>query len=396
MAEDFVFADIGELLEHLAQEHTDEYVYRGQSRDYEHLFPSRYRSLVEKPDEHGYAIIRRSRLIAERTLRTVEIDRLRTYLISKYNPTIGNLLCQQYAVYSTIIDTTSAPNVAAFFASRKWPGCIHIDEAERPGVVYRWNRTSLPTDQIGPHQAWRSGTFHASSDVGERNAVFSTVPPKSPESKVVLERPNGILTVPADIVTIDGIRTLLSGLTDETYPGRTATRRIESVWDGLRSFEQSRWAAQDGGMLRPEMTYECYRLDLGAAYSTKDARDGNWLERKLETAGVFIEEPFRVRDALKSPQVEKFYFRQSAYRVDIEPRTLWPGPEVDGLFMAVCNLVWVGNSDYLDDTRVNTPWDRFGGLLDRGIYAEMDADSVNSYAEYVEWCEARGLQPEPR
>src|SRR5689334_17665178 len=99
MTEDFVFADIGELLERLTQEHTDEYVYRGQTRDYGVLFPSRYRSLVEKTDEAGYAIIRRSRLIAERTLRTVEIDRLRAYMISKYNPTIGNLLCQQYAVY---------------------------------------------------------------------------------------------------------------------------------------------------------------------------------------------------------------------------------------------------------------------------------------------------------
>lgn len=391
MTEGFVFPNINALLDHLKSEHDAKHVYRGQGRDYGSLFPSRYRPFVEDIDEDGYASLRRSRLIAERSLRTTEIDKLRSHLVSKYGPALGNLMCQQYAIYSTIIDVTSEPDVAGFFASRKWPGCVHIDEADDPGVIYRWNRSSLPTDQMGPHNAQRTGRILSLDGEGEREVAFMFAPPRSPEAEVLLESPNGVLAIAPDIIAIDDIRLMVEGLTlGETDARAAPADRIESVWSGLRTFDQSRWAAQQGGLLRPEAKYECYRFGREWTTVTKDRNES--YETRSDAA--YIDEPFQVRDALKSPRADHFYFRQSPQRVEFEPQALWPSPAKDRLFMAVCNLIWIANSDFLKATRVNTPWDRYGGLLDRGTYSEDY--TKGEYEEYAEWCEVRGLTPDPR
>jgi hypothetical protein len=121
-------ATITELLARWGKDNGEQYVYRGQSRVYPTLLPSAYRGLAEPdPSDPGAYSLSRARLIAQRTRRQDEQAKLRAFWVDRFGITLGNLLAQQYLVQSDVVDVTTDPKVAAFFATHRGSSCRHID-----------------------------------------------------------------------------------------------------------------------------------------------------------------------------------------------------------------------------------------------------------------------------
>jgi hypothetical protein len=307
-----------------------------------------------------------------------EIDKFRSWAISRFGPFTGNLLCQQYAVHSEILDITSDPKVACFFATRKWPGCVHIAQSADLGVVYRWEIPEESIDNAKGLTASQRGTYYPFSGKESYEVSYSHEPPGSPLAMVVNDRPTGFLKLPLEILTVDDMKRVTSG---QAIPTSTSPEGRKSVRQSLADFRDSRWYAQRGGLIRPEMIYPCCLSEF------EDRLTG----RKY--GGVSITDPVAIRDSLETDCVKKYYFKQSPSPIDIEPSSLWLSAITDSLFRVVCDATWIHNSDYYRETGVRTPWDRYGGLLDRGIYS-IEVNDKSEYDEYVEWCEAQGSVPD--
>lgn len=130
---------IDDVLAQLLEEDDDQFVYRGQSRDYGIVLPSGMRGAVRSVTGAACQLDRRV-LVAQCTVRAQQQILFRQGLISTLGAGIGHVFAQQYGFGSDVIDVSSSPRIAAFFATRLWPTCSHIADAPGPGVIYRWRK----------------------------------------------------------------------------------------------------------------------------------------------------------------------------------------------------------------------------------------------------------------
>jgi hypothetical protein len=134
---------IRELLDHLLAEDHEKYLYRGQTKNYSTLLPSRFRGgVTDRKLDYDWIGVDN----AKSNLILTDRDRVRSMVRSKLMRTLGkglgNIIGQQYGMGSEVVDVTECPKIAAFFATRSYPAYEHFrgNENSRCGVVYRMRR----------------------------------------------------------------------------------------------------------------------------------------------------------------------------------------------------------------------------------------------------------------
>jgi hypothetical protein len=378
---------ITELLKQFSRDEGERYVYRGQSRSYPTLIPSAYRNLTEPvPNDPGAFQIPRARVIAERTRRQDEQSRLRAFWVQRFGMQLGNLLAQQYLVHSDVIDVTTDPVVAAFFATHKGAACRPIDSASEPGVILRWKKPDPNRTVRELRQDMTLGMLHPWKEDARISPIptkYSFVVPGTAEYLKVRDEPNSFLVLRPDICSPTEIRTILSANVD-----REKGHIHPHHWM-FEYFPTSRWAAQSGCMIRPTYRYPAHMTIEGSDFVRGYDPE---LDMELFTnLRVSVGMPDRVADAYNLGPPERYEFRHSTERIELARETLWPSAEQDLMFLAAACAVWVESMDYLDEIYANFPWEPQGGVLDRGFYPEFPDEAYRRQ----EWDLFNKLRQEP-
>lgn len=133
-------SSIGELVAYLASAHQDNYIYRGQTKDYGSIIPSLFRRMNLTKD--GDYFLRPKDHVSSR-LETLKVTILYS-MITKYGNVVGQYLTQQYLASSTCVDVTENINVAAFFATMSYPEYNSVVPLVGiPGVIYRFDKNQF-------------------------------------------------------------------------------------------------------------------------------------------------------------------------------------------------------------------------------------------------------------
>lgn len=365
---------IDELVAQLEGEHDAQFVYRGQSRDYGVLLPSGLRG-AEKSIDGGEIKLDRRTLVACRTVRAAEQARFRQGMARQFGAGIGHLLAQQYGLGSDVIDITSSPRIAAFFATRRWPTCSHIAEPQdEPGIIYRWRKPEPPRTPVELKADTFLGSVTRVSVEGDTPVRAIVEFPEQDTAEHVLARDaqDAWALFPSMISTYQEI---LATMTDHL---EKSGGEYTAGW-AFQGLPESRWAAQAGGFLRPATVYRAYLgppPDGGFKIIEDPALSELRLDRRV-IGGV----PDVISDAAQVGAPAVFRFRHTASCIDIAPEQLWPPPDQDVLFRYVAILAWTRHGQYFDEVRANYPWDRIAGLVDRGFYPE-DEDEAHELGEW--------------
>ncbi len=348
---------ISDVVRQLQEEDDGDFVYRGQIHTYEEIIPSALRGATIGLDGPAN-YLSRNRLVSGLTRRSGEQQRFREFLIEKHGSGLGSIFAQQYLVNSTVVDVSSSPTIGAFFATRRWPTYEHVQEGV--GRVYRWRRTH---PHRTPQETLRDSAVGYAVKMDDPDRVKMPTIPRlvahdSHAGRAVREGADGWVVFPSTIFTFEEIL-------DAVQHGMQSS----SGWVGaLRGLDASRWFAQQGGFLRPEIRFPAIIRDAAdeglAMPETAHPADSS-LDKQ-----VTISLPEWVIDAAHIGPPEAFEFTHTAETIDIDPRTLWPSAVNDPLFEYCCAMVWAQQASraYFDDALVETPWDQEAGLLDRGVY----------------------------
>lgn len=365
-----------------------EYVYRGQTREYPSLIPSAFRSVAEPvADDAGAYSIHRSRVIAGRTRRQDEQAKLRAFWVNHFGLSLGNLLAQQYLVQSEVIDITTDPKVAAFFATRRGPGCRHLHSASEPGVIVRWKRPSVSRSLAELQDDLTLGMLHpwrAASGAPPLPVKYAVASPGSAEYAQVRDEPNAVLLLRPEIFTLQEIQAVVAAAVENErghiYPHH---------WI-FEYFPTSRWFAQAGGVLRPTLRFPARATINGEGIARqRNKTTGSELAGNVK---VVVGMPDRVGNAASAAfGAERFYFQHSPGSIDLDPELLWPSPRQDLMFMMASILAWTTSTEYFDEIRANCPWEPDVGLLDRGNYPDV----INEQYLRSEWDLFNSLRLDP-
>jgi len=365
---------IDDLVDQLTREDDGSFVYRGQPRDYGALLPSGARGAVSTVNGAAHHLDRR-RLVAQRTVRAQQQERFRRGLTQVLGPGLGHVFAQQYGLTSDVIDVTTSPRVAAFFATRQWPTCTHIANPDAsPGVIYRWknpNPPRTPAEFKADSILGSVAPLHP-IDASPVRAIVRFPDPGTPEHIFARDMHDAWITFPSTIFTFTEIATTIEDQLANSNALYTAGWQMEDIGS-------SRWAAQEGGFLRPETLYRGHlgpRPDEGYAIIEDEGLGEPRLNR-----GVLADLPVSIADAAQIGPPDRFFFGHSSTRVDMAPESLWPSVLEDPLFRYVALMAWARHGNYFDETRANYPWDPVCGLIDRGFYPEVTGDDY----DHGEW-----------
>ncbi|UCH15349.1 MAG: FRG domain-containing protein, partial [Bacteroidales bacterium] len=139
-----------DILVKLKEEHTDEYVYRGQTKEWNGpLLPSIYRGLTNNIPLNNWDTKARLRElgnvfyeISSSPLGNISQQRILqrqiiNYLTQMFGYPFAHLLAQQCGLTSEGLDITKDPEVAAFFATFDFDS-NHYIESDDIGIIYRF------------------------------------------------------------------------------------------------------------------------------------------------------------------------------------------------------------------------------------------------------------------
>ena len=364
--EESTHRSIEDVLVALRAEDDGNYVYRGQTRDYGVIVPSALRHAVARVDG-ATVVLDRRRLVAGETVRARQQSAFRNHLVRQLG-SLGQIFAQQYGVASDLVDVTSSPMIAAFFATRSWPTYTHVRAAASPGIVYRWRRPDPPRT---PEELKADMTFglvrpEGGEDSERVNATASFPARGTMEHVLARDAFDAWLTLPSMIVTFDEIGTAMDDHLAQEHGGYAIGWQFEG-------FERSRWRAQQGGFLRPDTLY--------AAHLGPPPTGGFQLEHVPEygehrlNRRPLAEQPSQFTDPAQIGAPDRFLFHHGDHQVDVSPASLWPSALDDPMFAYMAIMAWTGHEAYFDQVRANYPWDQVSGLLDRGPYPEQETET---------------------
>ena len=378
-----IIQSIDELLRRLEDEDNGEYVYRGQLRDYGLVIPSNLRNAVKAVDGAAVHLDRRI-LAAERTVRAAEQGLLRQGMVKAFGAGVGHILAQQYGLGSDVLDVSSSPRIAAFFATREWPTCRHIsNRANAPGVIYRWRK---PGKSRTPTELKADTLIAGVTPTEERDpapvpAIVEFPEAGTAEYLLVRDSQDAWAKFPTAIFNYREIAAAL-----EDHLARADGPYVVGwAFEGLPA---SRWAEQAGGFFRPEILYRAH-VGLPPEDGFKIVDDSDLGEPRLDRT-VFGGLPDAVTDAGKIGPPTVFRFQHTSSRIEVSPEELWPAADRDPLFGYVALMAWGRHGEYFDEMRANYPWERITGLIDRGYYPEHEDEAY----ERAEWEVFKSMLPE--
>lgn len=335
-----------ECISFLESDHPEKYVFRGQRREYDQpLLPSGYRRYFRPLDLSAYG----GPPLVGVTHFHVEIEEQRKKEIEEYNRTLerkgegeiirgdgvtgwdvlvsppqsfykhlikvpyeravenqamgemcvstliyifgrelGMILAQQYGLTSALLDATTDPEVALFFATHKPPYYWPVGLSNDLGVIYRWprGRAIVGEDILKPLER---------KDFQSVGASF----------KRFVEQSKGLETWPDDAVWMMDDKV---GLKLLHIVIRGKERALAALAFSEGNFKRSRMGRQCGAFLEPWLQ----PLELGPM-------DGQQYPQKLSLEAI--------GDLLKTHQGKAFYFKHSEELLDLGPIDkfyLWP------------------------------------------------------------------------
>ncbi len=365
---------INELLNFLKDTYNEDQVFRGQTCHYGNLLPSGYRSVADYETINSPAI-----KIDHEKLKNnlLEIDKIKikqlSSLISFYGRGLGNILAQQYGLTSEGTDITMNPDVAAFFATKKYPRYTHYSgtDENRLGVIYRFNILSrdyisnlagldLTLSLIGNHTNEHGHVWFMKYT--KRDDLSSSEIEDFEKEKL---QHGQLYTHPA-IVPYRSINRILK----EFYEDKKhwiykddCTDNIKQAIQLYRNLPKSRIARQEGGVIVPPKIWYC-SVPYPIRIKYVDRFKLNIYTPSIAVANKLM----GVENLIKYPYLETFYFKHSSQRVDTyTPEFLWPSIEEDPIFNFLAYNAISSNKDYFDSHGVDV-FDRDKGVLDRGYY----------------------------
>lgn len=374
--------DILVLLEYLQGQDDGLYSYRGQLRDYGSILPSLYRSVTETSYLRGnYRRISKQRLITNRTQRDIQRERAMYSLVRAVGYGLGNILAQQYGLRSETVDITDDPRIAAFFATHQFPSykTVHASDQEI-GVIYRFRDPHqgrvLPVEELRfneelsqvrdmPGQLW--------VERPQRLVWLS-----APEQMRIRQEEQYHLTVPNLFCSGHDTQRILAELQKDAQVANSLGKYSPNK--RFLDYQNSRWARQMGGYIRPAIAYEGY---IEGSFEISDNAVGMSV---LKDATAYLDAPIGIVDLAQLRHTETFYFRHSGKQVDIEREYLWPHIFEDVLFASIAKLIAIDAVDYFLEVDASSVWDQHVGLLDRGYY-----DDYTDQQRRADWEDMRKL-----
>lgn len=381
-------ANIHELVELLKKEHRPGYLYRGQNTDYPVMVPSMYRRLViDLADPSRIARVDPKRFqdsFNGNTRAWWRNDMLLTVL-QHAGLGLGNIIAQQYGLTSEAIDVTENIDVAAFFATRKYPGYYHVESGSH-GVIYRFD----VREHLNVRAPYKLAQLADYFEYGKSDDGFFDFFVRPEEKETVFGRDQwwAFVEGKTSIVHSLSFSTSWSDLKDAiAAPGNdfhSATRKGSTFFGEALSdmdWRRTRFSGQHGGFLRPS-----YFWDSSVPSSFRLAN--NWEElARLRGGNAFgFESEFGLIEAwpLVVPSAalkvslygienvrarddcEPFLFKHSEKRVGgLYRRFLWPEPAEDPLYGALWDLAIIKGMSHhpLKGPAMDDPEN---GVLDRG------------------------------
>ncbi|MGR9249103.1 FRG domain-containing protein [Rhizobium leguminosarum] len=377
---------VHELLEWLRDQHQPGFLYRGQVNDYPVLVPSFFRPLVVNLADPAPIVEidseRFSAALKQSVRNQIRNDMLST-LIRTCGLGLGNIIAQQYGLTSETIDVTEDLDVAAFFATRRYPGYYHVDEGG-VGVIYRFRNIPKPTPPQLSVLSFLDDYFQR----GKSDAGFFDFFVKHSEMEQVFGRDRWWESQPG---MIDTVATLPFSLSWSDLKAAIAAERdrfrvpISNPYDFLSKnlaevdWRLTRFATQNGGFVRPTFFWEARvpnhfvvaRDGPEAARARGGMRDFKHLDEPfwpLVIPSAAIKTKLTAIENMRShPKCEAYFFSRSEKRKFAGPyrRDLWPEPADDPLYATLWNLA-ISKSfrHYPDDPPAID--DPEHGVLDRG------------------------------
>ncbi len=209
-------------------------------------------------------------------------------LLSLFGQKLGMILAQQYGLTSALLDATTDPKVALFFATREFPFYWPVSHMNDLGVIYRWPRDAamVGEDTLKPLE----------------RKDFESV---SSSFRCFVEQSDGLETwqddasmIMDDKVSVKLLHIVVSG----------EERTLDALAFPEGTFERSRLGRQHGAFLTPLRKL----VELNAVDEQRYPK-----KVRLEAIG----------DLLKTHQGEAFYFQHSEEPLDlgaIDKFYLWP------------------------------------------------------------------------
>lgn len=362
--------DIREVLEYLASEHRPGDLYRGQTKEYPAILPSRIRSVI-RPETAGDPIVLIGSIPA-RSPREAARERLFHHLLKELGWGLGDVVAQQYLVFSECVDVTADPQVAAYFATRRYPYYAHI-EGPGCGVIYRFRRPPFDHTHLSSLGLGRHFDMGEALDAG---VFFDHVREESEaHGGGMFDRDfwnwsqSGVEAVVATMPLAFSWSDLLP-CWEATHADRPLAFQVDAT--------STRWSHQSGGFLRPRFHWTClippsYRVEVpsGTPDRIKRAlRDSLPWPRAVPSLAV-KKTLVGVENLRLRPGTMAFHFKHGQARIArFYRRDLWPEPSEDHLFGEIWRRSVLLAADYLRNAKsVDDPED---GLLDRGYLVGDD------------------------
>lgn len=354
------------LLNYLNNTHSDSYVYRGQEKDYDSLLPSFYRNKTanvrfnKNTNSFQFAYNKYNLFIQyneeKDSLRNKYKRFIMNHLMSKFGKSLGNVISQQYGIFSECLDVTSSPQVAAFFATHSYPNYQQVLQSKDLGVIYRieYKNSSNFNLQYSGTELMLSSSYLI-EDPNPIPLLFSSYKHQINEeeiekinNKYSLELKN-TCTHPI-IMNNKDLEKLFLTFSDDTINGL----------DIVACYKESRIFKQQAGFIVPSF--------MNKSLIPKDRSIEEMHNIKVYKPGFAIHtEKVGIEDILAYPKIEKFYFYHDNTIKSIYTREeLWPNKS-DTFFnflYTICNDLC---NKYLNDFNIEVD-DLEKGILDRGFY----------------------------
>ncbi len=356
---------IYELLRFLSEDSQEDYIFRGQTKDYEFLIPSMFRQgLTRISQMDGWVPISNDHYNLTLSDRDRAKAMVRSALMRSLGKGIGNIIAQQYGLASETVDISDNPKIAAFFATRSYPYYSHYKGTpENPtGVIYRFRKWPPPRNL-----EFLELTMHIMSL--DYDSVIKKLWFKNRVALPALANKNDVDTLKQLSLYFETYGATEADM--QTTHNRLHCSAVLKLYKSLRrryakdkpKLTRSRLANQQGGFMYPIIWHRCIRPTSISLVPT------HWPGEYYGIPDlVAIKDIVAVNNLKSAPDFEGFHFYHSADTIlGLEREFLWPSTTEDQMKRYVTDLAQEVARQYLSDynTKVDDP---NLGLVDPGFF----------------------------
>ena len=357
------------LINYLEKIHSDDYVYRGQEKDFDSLIPSFYRNklakfrydkasgkIISQFNKYNHFIKYDASKDSERNIaKRITMN----HLMGNLGKSLGNVIAQQYGVSSECLDVTSDINVAAFFATHKWPHYDFVINTSELGVIYRipcmrHNNAIRHIQHAGTELSLSA--VYLSKDTRPIPLLYSsfkhqhTIDEYNELNKKYRFTSQHTISQPIVCDNSD-FKNIIITYFAEKYP----TLNIEVL------YSNTRMERQKAGFIIPSFVFD------SNVPSNLEVTNIQNIET-YSPSFVIHNEKVVIEDILTYPGIEKYYFRHDSSVVSKYSREyLWPAKESDYFYDLLYRWCSDGCRNYLNKLHIEID-DMNNGIIDKGFY----------------------------